>query len=308
MKKVDIKLLGMLSFLCLLNACSSGGGDIPTPPPTPPEPTPVVKKIPISLNCGVSSRVTDSNYETGDKVGLYVVNYEGGSAGTLQVSGNHASNVAFSYDGSKWASSTTLYWKDDQTKADFYVYYPYGSVTSVTEHPFSVKKDQSSASSYQASEFLYGVSKNVAPVESAVNVTTYHLMSNAVVKLVAGEGFSEAELNSDHVSVSINGLKTDSKINLRTGEVVATGETHAITPLNIDGTYKALVVPQVVSAEDFIAIEIDGQTYKMPKDDFTFVSGKRHSFTVTVSKKEGGINVNIADWEDDGIDNGGTAE
>ena len=141
-----------------------------------------------------------------------------------------------------------------------------------------------------------------------MNVTTYHLMSNAVVKLVAGEGFSEAELNSDHVSVSINGLKTDSKINLRTGEVVATGETHAITPLNIDGTYKALVVPQVVSAEDFIAIEIDGQTYKMPKDDFTFVSGKRHSFTVTVSKKEGGINVNIADWEDDGIDNGGTAE
>lgn len=304
----DVRLLGLIGSIFLLNACSSGGSDIPTPAPTPPDPTPVVKKIPINLNCGVSSRVTDSNYEADDRVGLYVVNYEGGSAGTLQVSGNHANNVAFSYDGSKWTSSTTLYWKDDKTKADFYVYYPYGSVTSVTEHPFSVKKNQASASSYQASEFLYGVTKNVTPVESAVNVTTYHLMSNAVVKLVAGEGFSEEELNSDNVSVSINGLKTDSKINLRTGEVVATGETHAITPLSIDGTYKALVIPQVVSAEDFITIEIDGQTYKMSKDDFTFVSGKRHSFTVTVSKKEGGINVNIADWEDDGIDNGGTAE
>ena len=307
MKKMNVNLWGTIFGILLLSACSSGGGDVPEPTPTPPTP-PVEKKIPINLNCGVSSRVTDTSYESGDKVGLYVVNYDGENAGTLQVNGNHASNVAFSYDGSKWTSSTSLYWKDDQTKADFYVYYPYGNVTTVTEHPFSVKKDQSLSSSYQASEFLYGVSKNIAPVESAVNVTTYHLMSNAVVKLVAGEGFSEAELESDNVSVSINGLKIDSKINLRTGEVVATGEAHVITPLNIDGTYKALVVPQVVSAEDFITIEIDGQMYKMVKDDFTFVSGKRHSFTVTVSKKEGGINVNIADWEDDGIDNGGTAE
>ena len=307
MKKMNVNLWGTIFGILLLSACSSGGDDVPEPTPTPPKP-PIEKKIPINLNCGVSSRVTDVSYESGDKVGLYVVNYDGENAGTLQVNGNHASNVAFSYDGSKWTSSTSLYWKDDQTKADFYVYYPYGNVTTVTEHPFSVKKDQSLSSSYQASEFLYGVSKNIAPVESAVNVTTYHLMSNAVVKLVAGEGFSEAELESDNVSVSINGLKIDSKINLRTGEVVATGEAHVITPLNIDGTYKALVVPQVVSAEDFITIEIDGQMYKMVKDDFTFVSGKRHSFTVTVSKKEGGINVNIADWEDDGIDNGGTAE
>lgn len=307
MKKMNVNLWGTIFGILLLSACSSGGDDVPESTPTPPKP-PIEKKIPINLNCGVSSRVTDVSYESGDKVGLYVVNYDGENAGTLQVNGNHASNVAFSYDGSKWTSSTSLYWKDDQTKADFYVYYPYGNVTTVTEHPFSVKKDQSLSSSYQASEFLYGVSKNIAPVESAVNVTTYHLMSNAVVKLVAGEGFSEAELESDNVSVSINGLKIDSKINLRTGEVVATGEAHAITPLNIDGTYKALVVPQVVSAEDFITIEIDGQMYKMVKDDFTFVSGKRHSFTVTVSKKEGGINVNIADWEDDGIDNGGTAE
>lgn len=308
MKIIDEKLLRFIGAFFLLDACSSGGGDVPTPPPTPPDPIPVVKKIPINLSCRVSSRVTESNYEAGDKVGLYVVNYEGGNAGTLQVSGNHVSNAAFSYDGSKWISSTSHYWKDDKTKADFYVYYPYGSVTSVTEYPFSVKKDQSSSSSYQASEFLYGVSKNVAPVESAINVTTYHLMSNAIIRLVAGEDFSEADLESDNVSVSINGLKTDSKINLRTGEVVATGETYAITPLNIDGTYKALIVPQVVSAEDFITIELGGQTYKMPKDDFAFVSGKRYSFTVTISKKESGINVNIAEWEDDGIDNGGTAE
>ena len=45
------------SFLCtlfmiLLNGCFSGGGDVPGSTPCP---TLVEKKIPISLNCGVSS-------------------------------------------------------------------------------------------------------------------------------------------------------------------------------------------------------------------------------------------------------------
>ena len=307
MKKMNVNLWGTIFGILLLSACSSGGGDVPEPTPTPPKP-PVEKKIPINLNCGVSSRVTDTSYESGDKVGLYVVNYDGENAGTLQVNGNHVNNVAFTYDGTNWNSGTSLYWKDDKTKADFYVFYPYGEVKSVTEHLFSVKSDQSSSASYKASEFLYGTSKNVAPKESVVNVTTYHLMSCAVITLVAGDGFSDTDLADENVSMSINGLRTDSKVNLRTGEVEATGEVHSMIPLNSDGTYKALVVPQTVSAEDFISIVIDNQTYKMAKDDFTFVSGKRHSFTVTVSKKEGGINVNIADWEDDGIDNGGSAE
>ena len=120
MRKTDVKLLGFILCIFLLNACSSGGGDIPEQTPTTPQPAPAEKKIPINLNCGVSSRVTDSSYENGDKVGLYVVIYDGENAGTLQESGNHANNVAFSYDGSKWTSSTSLYWKDDKTKADFY--------------------------------------------------------------------------------------------------------------------------------------------------------------------------------------------
>ena len=42
--------------------------------------------------------------------------------------------------------------------------------------------------------------------------------------------------------------------------------------------------------------------------DFNFVSGHRHTFTVTVRKTSNGINVDIGDWLDDGTDNGGIAE
>ena len=305
MRKIRSSLFSFMAFSVLLTACSSGGEDVPSP--TPP-PTPVEKIIPISLNCGVSSRVLDASYENNDKVGLYVVNYNDDSAGTLQVSGNHADNVAFAFNGSAWTSGTSLYWKDDKTKADFYVYYPYGSVTNVTAHPFSVKEDQSSVASYKASEFLYGVSKSVSPTKNAVNVTTYHSMSCAVVKLVAGDGFSESDLTEGGISVSLNGLKTASTVNLQTGEVTASGEAKEVLPLKEDGMYKALVVPQTVSADNFIVIEIDGREYKMAKENFTFVSGKRHSFTVTVSKVSNGVNVTIGAWDEDEEDHGGTAK
>jgi hypothetical protein len=304
MEKKRFEWFGIMVFAFILSACSSGGGDVPVPAPQPP---PVEKKIPIKLNCGLSSRVSDSSYENNDKVGLYVVNYKDGSVGTLLASGNHADNVAFTYSGSSWTSGSSLYWKDDKTKADFYVYYPYGSVTDVTAHPFSVKEDQSSVTSYKASEFLYGVSKGVSPTENAVNVTTYHSMSCAVIKLIAGEGFTDSALAAEEISVSLNGLKTASMVNLQKGEVMASGDAKQMIPLEEDGTYKALVIPQTISADNFISIVIDGREYKLAEESFTFVSGKRHSFSVTVSKVSNGVNVSVGAWDEDEEDHGGTA-
>ena len=73
-------------------------------------------------------------------------------------------------------------------------------------------------------------------------------------------------------------------------------------------TFKALVVPQTVAqADDFITLAIEGEEFRMPKG-FTFASGKRHTFTVTVRKLSSGINIDISGWEDDGTDHGGVAE
>lgn len=295
------------SFMMLLCACSSGGGeDVPEPTPTPTPP--VEEKLPIALSCGVSSRVTDSNYENGDKIGLYVVNYTADGAGTLQASGNHANNVAFTYSGSAWSSASTVYWKDATTHADFYVYYPYATVTNVTAHSFNVKENQSAVADYKASEFLYGTAKNLTPTTNAVNVTTYHSMSCAVIKLAAGDGFTDEDLAAANISLELNGLKTGASINLSSGEVSATGDAKTIVPLKENGEYKAIIVPQTVSADNFIVVKINGDAYTMPKDNFTFTGGKRHTFTVTVSKTSSGLNVNIGAWEEDDVDNGGIAE
>jgi hypothetical protein len=125
--------------------------------------------------------------------------------------------------------------------------------------------------------------------------------------VAAGNGFTAESLAAAEVSVKLNNFKTASTINLATGEISATGNAQSITPYYIEGSYKALIVPQTVNAENFITVTVDGRDYNLNKG-FTFQSGKRHTFTVTLSKTSNGVNVSIGAWEDDEIDNGGTAE
>lgn len=82
------------SMLLALTACSGGGSELdPTPSPTP------SAKVPISISTSIS-RATDLAFETGDQIGLFVVNHKAdGSVATLQTTGNHVDNMKFTYDG-----------------------------------------------------------------------------------------------------------------------------------------------------------------------------------------------------------------
>jgi len=299
--------LAEIALAFALSNCGGGnaGGEEPVPPK--PEP-PVSEKIPISLNCTASTRISDTGYESGDKVGLYVVNYNGSTAGVLQKSGNHADNVAFTYNGSKW-TSTTLYWKDDSTPADFYCYYPYSgtAASDVSVYPFSVKEDQSTEQGYKANEFTWGKKSKVNPTESTVSVTMKRLFSNIIVQLKAGNGYTEESLANAQTTVRLNGCQCDAAINLRDGTVTAKGARKSISPLKDGIRYKALAVPQSISADDLITVTIDGKSSSVSKD-FTLESGKRYTVTVEVNKTSEGIDVGLVGWEDDGKDNGGTAE
>ncbi|WP_148372616.1 fimbrillin family protein [Bacteroides bouchesdurhonensis] len=292
---------------CLLmatSACSSGEEEHVKDQEKPADP------IPITLNCGItaSSRATDYGYENQDKIGLYVVNYKGNAPGTLQSTGNHVDNIGFTYNGT-WEPDVDIYWKDDKTKADFYCYFPYGTPSDLTSYAFSIKEDQSTEQAYKDSEFLYGKTSGVAPTEKAVVITTNHIFSCAVVTVQPGNGFTTESLAKANVSIKINNIRTGASIDLIKGTATATGIGKTITPLKTGDSYsyKALIVPQTISADNFITVYVDGRDFNLKKE-ITFVGGRRYSIPVTVSKTSYGINVNIGAWEDDEIDNGGTAE
>lgn len=293
--------LSLIAGAALLTAGCSGGSDEPAPTPSEP------KKIEIKISPSVTeSRATDYGFEKGDRVGLYVVNRTGGVSGTLLDAGNYVDNMRFTYDGT-WVPDDLLYWKDNETHADFYLYYPYSTVNSVKAHPVVLQADQSSEAAYKASDFMVGKKIDVAPTAAATVINVSHVMSRVMIYLEAGNGFTKESLAASNVSVRINGIKCNSTVDLTTGAVTATGSAAAVTPFFTDNTYKALIVPQTVGEGNLITVTVDGREFNLKKG-FTFTGSKSHKFTITLSKTSNGVNVNINPWTDDGTDNGGTAE
>ena len=306
----SVKPFLVLSFVfcysAFLAGCSQGtvepdGPDEPMPKP------PVVQPKEIKINPSVSeSRATDYGFETDDCIGLFVVNYSGTTPGNLVTAGNHVDNMRFTYSG-EWTPDKPVYWEDNTTNADFYLYYPYSNVQSVTAYPFAVKANQSTEAAYKASDMMVGKSVNVSPTETAVVIPASHVMSRAIITLEAGNGFTKESLAKSAISVKINGVKCNSTVNLSTGAVTPTGEATSVLPLFSDDSYKALIVPQTVADGNLITVTVDGVDFNLNKS-FTFESAKSHKFTIVLSKTSSGVNVTITPWYDDGVDYGGTAE
>lgn len=287
------KIFTLMAAVAAMVSCSDNVENVPTPPAT--------DKLPINITTALT-RATDSAFEVGDKVGIFVVN----EPNELVASGNHVDNMGFTYS-TKWTPDTEIYWLDKSTKADFYCYYPYAEVANTAAHTFATKADQSSLANYKASEFLWGKTAGVAPTEEAVNITTNHTFSNIVVILKAGEGWSTSAWAEATKSVKVCNVKTEATINLSTGVATATGAITSVSPYNEGTQYRALIVPQTTEEGALIQAVVDGTTYTLSRA-MTFKANKQHKFTVTINKLNNGVNVGIGSWEVDEEDYGGSAE
>ena len=258
---MDIKkLMAYLILPIAITSCSSVGNDTEEEPVTPP----TKKEIKISTNVSGITRATDTGFDTNDKCGLYVVNRgNDNSSNALKATGNYVDNMRFTYSGT-WTPDTPIYWMDNTTHADFYLYFPYQSgISDVNAMPFSVKTDQSSESAYKASELLIGSTKDVAPTESAVVINAKHVLSQMIVNVAAGNGFTTESLAAANIGVTINGTKVSATVDIASSAVSATGDAKSIKPWNTNGAWQALVVPQSVEGTMLFTVYIAGKDEKL---------------------------------------------
>ena len=223
----------------------------------------------------------------GSKAGVYVA-YD-----DLKSSGNYIDNACLTFDGTKWNSENVLQWKDRYTSAAFRAYYPYvEDVKDARAVPFTVKKDQSIKEAYVASDFLYGESWT-NPVEGFPKPLLHHGMTNIVVNVKAGDGFTEDELKQGNLSVHVKNVYMQANVNLENGEVNASGSVGSIKAYATSAlAFSTIVVPQEV--------DLDFSKY--------CERGRLYSVTATLKKTSGGISVTIGGWEDSGEDFGGTVQ
>ena len=289
--------------------------------------SPLAVRIGGEIDQIMKTRVNDGGFCDGDAVGIYVVNYEDGMPGTLLVKGNQADNIRFVYEETKniWTPDEPVYYKDKNTHADIYGYYPYSSPTSTDEFFFEVAKDQTadaaqgSLCAYEASDFLWAKSADVTPTTEQIQLNFRHLMASVVVELTPGTGWEDGDWDSLEKEVLIANTVRKSHINLQTGAVTPSGDAplDGIVPVR-DGaaSFRAVVVPQTMTAGTVllnITVGGDSRVYKKSAD-VEYVQGKKNSLLLKVSKKASSAGIelelvseSITPWENDNVSHDATA-
>ena len=279
-------------------------------------------KVQISGNIDQqdATRVDDNGFCANDAVGIYLVNYNGETPGTLLLEDNQADNVKFTYtEDEVWVSEYDIFYKDNDTKVDFYGYYPYSTPSSIDGYPFEVAKDQTTPAehdqmaAYEASDFLWAKAEAITPTAAKVKMKFQHKMSSARVRFIQGEGWAdEAEFAAVKKEVLVTNTIRKSTIDLSTGKVTPTGDKplDGIIPVEDDGEFRAIVVPQTVAAgEEVLVITIDGHPRKYVRgEDTEYLPGKITTFDLKIKKLANTgeyevelVGVSITPWEADNV-------
>ena len=245
-----------------------------------------------------ATRATETSFEQGDKIGLFLTEYTGETPAPLQISGNWANNVAATLEGTEWVTAKKIFWSDN--RMDAYGYYPYMSLTSVDEQPFSIALDQSTERTgdqlggYEDSDFLWAKTEGVDQSTETVTLQFSHRCSKLVIQLVKGPSY-EGEL-PDSATVYIHNVVPTATIDLATGAVTKDifGEVATVKARKVNNaTYEAIMIPQrIESRRPFIEIVVNNISYLL-EDTFQFKAGMQHTLSLVINSNPDQVSVDI---------------
>lgn len=251
-----------------------------------------------------ASRATETDFETNDRIGLFVC----GENEPLQVGGNYVNNASLTYNGTAWTPARPIYWNDGSY--DVYAYYPFSSpILSTDEMEFRVAADQSTAGTadavggYEASDFLWASAKKQTAGNDAVALKFKHCMSKLTVRLIKGEDYEGDELPQD-AEVFIHNTVPNATIDLAAGIATKTlYGTEATLKAKAAGNnrYTAIVVPQRITNRcPLVEVVMKGVSYLM-ESAFVFKPGMHHIVSLTITKNPEQVKIEIGgeieNWE-----------
>lgn len=241
-----------------------------------------------------STRVTDTNFEAQDEIGVYMV-----AEGTdLQIGGNELNNELFSFNGSTWTSERDVYWNEGTH--NIYAYYPYAkSVSDTDNYPFTIATDQAAEQAdgmtgYEASDFLWASAEGVAASASPVQLQFSHCMSKVKVNLVKGEDYT-GDIPSN-CEVYIHNMVPTALVDLQTGSVEASpyAAVESVKCRKLSSTeFTACIVPQrIASRRPLVEVVTDNISY-MLEGTISLKQGFQSTITVTLTQSPEQVAIEI---------------
>lgn len=281
---------------------------------------PVAATVQADILNNTNTRATVNNtWTTGDAIGVYVT-----SAGNTK-----GTNVKYEYtEDGDFVSANPIYFKDNKEQT-FSAYYPY------IDDPNNDKFDEDGwlindwtidysnpSNTLLANDFLFASGATASKASPMVNFTDLnevgeslpekdhrfkHKMSMVVFTVKAGEGVDKGYSNLQ--SITLDKIKTQGKINVRTGATEATGTSSKATLpvaglLDEERVCQCLLFPQQLENNvltvscNVLYNESTINTYTakitLPKG---FEGGKKYTYIITVMNNSIVIgDANITHW------------
>ena len=236
----------------------------------------------------VITRVTETNFESGDAIGLSVA----------KPSGDYAANVKLTYDGTAFSGDLNWY-EEGEVTSTLKAYYPYKEGEALPTS-FTVQHDQSKGTA--ASDFVSAVKENVLPSANAVPVVFKHRLSRLVTTVKNNTGADIESIVFEEFVPQAH-IATD-----LTATVVDGAKWQPLTPFFKDDKYYLIVPAQTV--KPVVKVTAGGKTLTQQLTEVSLEPGKQYSLSMVVNKEE--IKVVLAgeieNWDDGGeIGGGGTS-
>ena len=280
------KLLSLALYAALFSLTIACGSD---PEEFQPAPT---GKTPIALQATLADygRATDTLFEEGDQIGLYIFTSE-----------TYIDNGLYTIKEGALQSNGARYWYEDKTiESTLVAYYPYASAWKYNAEgvTFTVREDQTSHKAYSASDLMVATT-TAKPTSEAVTLPFRHALSKVILKInnQLGEAIRE---------VSISNVLGSVKVDQKNLSVAATGNMMAIkaAPVTIDDAegWQLIVAPQQGADPMLTVTTASGKQYSCRLEERTDLAAcKQHTAHATLTAKEGlklTLSYSIEDWEE----------
>lgn len=247
--------------------------------------TVALQDVQFAENTDISVMVTDK----GDLNSTTLVSY--GSA-----------PVIYRADGSGGLTPMiTQYYPASGNSVEVCAYHPAGASNN-----FTVAADQRATGDYRASDLMWAQLESINKNTDAAGrmLTFRHLCSKIIVRLVKGNGVTDAEINAATITLT-GGVGDENRLVMGGTFSAGTGElnkddnvTGSITIASDAGitAHAAVVIPQEMGGKK-ITVALGGgeQSYTIPNPT-EFEPGYKYVYTVTVNKGELVVKSTIENW------------
>lgn len=277
--------------------------------------------VPIKFTSKVSknnTRVTDTAFEEGDKVGLYAT-----LSSTSITSKRYIDNLWLECgDNRNFIPEKIVFYPSGDATLDFISYYPYqptGIPSGKSIITVSVHTDQSNIKNLSSSDFLIATEKGVESSDEAVVLRYKHKLTKIKITITPGPGEDIAQIHTANPRIIATGFNTKAEYDTETDTFSNLSDEADIIPSGkwniVDGTLTGkefIIIPQDTDTDTRFVMEWNGKVYTCLIPELSLKGSTQCKIDInamqTTSQTFTGIVGEVEDWitgETESTDNKG---